>query len=116
MTKLGVKPQRMNEIAMLVAAGKVPANKETAKQIIDALAKNDRPAEQAATELGLLQSTDTGAVDAAIDAMIAQNPKPLQEYRAGKQTAMGALMGLVMKSARGLNAKVVQERLKEKLG
>jgi aspartyl-tRNA(Asn)/glutamyl-tRNA(Gln) amidotransferase subunit B len=115
-TKLGVKPQRMNEIAMLVAGGKVPANKETAKQIIDALAKNDRAAEQAATDLGLVQSTDAGAVDAAIDAIIAQNPKPLQDYRAGKQTAMGALVGLVMRSGKGLNAKVVQERLKEKLG
>jgi len=115
-TKLGVKPQRINEIAVLVAGGKVPANKETAKQIIDALVKNDRAAEQVATELGLLQSTDTGAVDAAIDAIIAQNPKPLQDYRAGKQTAMGALVGMVMKSGKGLNAKVVQERLKQKLG
>jgi aspartyl-tRNA(Asn)/glutamyl-tRNA(Gln) amidotransferase subunit B len=113
--KLGIKPQRLAEIGALVAAGKVPANKETAKQLIDALAKQDRPAEQAATELGLVQSTDTGAIDAAIDALIAQNPKSLQDYRAGKQTALGSLVGMIMKSGKGLNAKLVQERLRQKL-
>jgi len=48
--------------------------------------------------------------------MIAQNPRPLQDYRTGKQAAMGALVGMVMKSAKGLNPKIVQERLKQKLG
>jgi aspartyl-tRNA(Asn)/glutamyl-tRNA(Gln) amidotransferase subunit B len=62
-----------------------------------------------------MQTSDTTAIDAAIDAVIAQNPKPLQDYRAGKQTAMGALVGMVMKSGKGLNPKLVQERLKEKL-
>ncbi len=113
--KLGIKPARVAEIGALVSAGKIPANKEAAKQLIGALAKQDRPAEQIATDLGLIQSTDTGPIDVAIDAMIAQNPKPLQDYRAGKQTAFGALVGMVMKSGKGLNAKMVQDRLREKL-
>ena len=113
--KFGIRPQRMSEIAKLVAEGKVPANKETAKHLIDSLSGADRPAEQAATDLGLIQSTDTSAIDAAIDALIAQNPKPLQDYRAGKQTAMGALVGMVMKSGKGFNAKLVQEQLKKRL-
>ena len=66
--------------------------------------------------MGLLQVSDTGAIDAAIDAMIAANPKPLQDYKAGKQSAMGALVGMVMKNGRGLNPKMVQEALKKKLG
>ena len=68
-----------------------------------------------AADLGLTQVSDTGAIDAAIDAVIAANPKPLQDYRAGKQTAMGALVGMVMKNGKGLNPKMVQEQLKEKL-
>jgi aspartyl-tRNA(Asn)/glutamyl-tRNA(Gln) amidotransferase subunit B len=60
--------------------------------------------------------SDTGAIDAAIDALIASNPRPLQDYKAGKQQAMGALVGMLMKSAKGLNPKVVQERLKARLG
>jgi aspartyl-tRNA(Asn)/glutamyl-tRNA(Gln) amidotransferase subunit B len=47
--------------------------------------------------------------------LLAQNPKPVQDYKAGKQAAMGALVGMVMKSAKGLNPKIVQERLKQKL-
>jgi aspartyl-tRNA(Asn)/glutamyl-tRNA(Gln) amidotransferase subunit B len=113
--KLGIRPQRMSEIARLVGEGKIPANKESAKRLIDALSGADCAAEQAASDLGLIQSTDTSAIDAAIDALIAQNPKPLQDYRAGKQTAMGALVGMVMKSGKGFNAKLVQEQLKKRL-
>ena len=38
-----------------------------------------------------------------------------QDYRAGNQQALNALMGMVMKSAKGLNPKLVQQRLKERL-
>ena len=101
-------------LPILVNASKLAASKEVAKKVIAAVAEQDQPAEQAATTLGLIQSSDTGAVDAAIDALIAQNPKSLQDYRAGKQAALGSLVGMVMKSAKGLNPKVVQERLKGK--
>jgi aspartyl-tRNA(Asn)/glutamyl-tRNA(Gln) amidotransferase subunit B len=68
-----------------------------------------------AKELGLVQVSDSGPIDAAIDAMIASNPKPLQDYKSGKASALGALVGMVMKNGKGLNPKLVQERLKEKL-
>jgi Asp-tRNA(Asn)/Glu-tRNA(Gln) amidotransferase B subunit len=48
--------------------------------------------------------------------VIAQNPKPLQDVRAGKMAAMGAVVGMIMKSGKGLNPKLVQERLRAKLG
>jgi Asp-tRNA(Asn)/Glu-tRNA(Gln) amidotransferase B subunit len=69
-----------------------------------------------ARDRDLFQISDSGAIDAAIDAVIAANPKPLQDYRAGKQSAMGALVGMVMKNGKGLNPKMVQEALKRKLG
>jgi aspartyl-tRNA(Asn)/glutamyl-tRNA(Gln) amidotransferase subunit B len=69
-----------------------------------------------ADELGLKQVSDTGPIDAAIDAMIATNPKSLQDYRGGKQSAFGSLTGMIMKSGKGFNPKLVQERLKAKLG
>ena len=113
--RVGVSPARLAEIAALVAAGKLAGNKETAKTVIAALAESDRPAEQAAADLGLIQSTDTGAVDALVDALIAENPKPLQDYKGGKQQARGALIGMLMKRGKGLNAKVVGERLDAKV-
>ena len=63
----------------------------------------------------MIQQSDAGAIDAAIDAVIAKNPPPLADFKAGKQQALGALVGMVMKSGKGLNPKLVQERLREKL-
>jgi aspartyl-tRNA(Asn)/glutamyl-tRNA(Gln) amidotransferase subunit B len=63
----------------------------------------------------LIQQSDTAAIDAAIDAVIAKNPPALADFKAGKQAAMSALVGMVMKSGKGLNPKIVQERLREKL-
>jgi aspartyl-tRNA(Asn)/glutamyl-tRNA(Gln) amidotransferase subunit B len=113
--KIGIKPQRLAELANLVAGGKLAAS-EPAGLVMEKLLETDAPAEKVANDLGLMQVSDTGAIDAAIDAMIAANPKPLADYNAGKQSALGALVGMVMKNGRGLNAKMVQERLKEKLG
>jgi aspartyl-tRNA(Asn)/glutamyl-tRNA(Gln) amidotransferase subunit B len=105
------------DVARLIESGKIAASKETTKKLFTAAAGSiSVNAEQLADQLGLVQSTDTGAIDAAIDAMIASNPKPLADYRAGKASAIGALVGMVMKQGKGLNAKIVQERLKEKLG
>jgi aspartyl-tRNA(Asn)/glutamyl-tRNA(Gln) amidotransferase subunit B len=115
LAEVGIKPARLAELANLVAGGKLAAA-EPAGLVMEKLIERDGSAEQAATELGLIQVSDTGAIDAALDAMIAANPKPLQDYKAGKQSALGALVGMVMKNGKGLNAKMVQERLKEKLG
>jgi aspartyl-tRNA(Asn)/glutamyl-tRNA(Gln) amidotransferase subunit B len=110
---LGIAPKRFAEVAGLIEQNKIAAS--AAGAIFDKLAEMDASAESLATQLGLMQVSDTGAIDAAIDAIIAANPKPLQEYRAGKQSAMGAVMGMVMKAGKGLNPKMVQEALKQKL-
>jgi aspartyl-tRNA(Asn)/glutamyl-tRNA(Gln) amidotransferase subunit B len=114
LAKLSLSAARLAEVAALVDANKIAAS-EPAGKVLERLLDHDAPAEQVASELGLIQSSDTGPIDAAIDAMIAQNPKPLQDYAGGKQAALGALVGMVMKNGRGLNAKVVQERLRERL-
>ncbi|MEZ0267925.1 MAG: Asp-tRNA(Asn)/Glu-tRNA(Gln) amidotransferase GatCAB subunit B, partial [Phycisphaerae bacterium] len=112
---LSLNPARLAEVVALVDAGKL-APAEPAGKVLEKLLDTDAPAESIANELGLIQSSDTGAVDAAIDTLIASNPRPLADYKAGKQAALGALVGMVMKNAKGLSAKVVQERLKERLG
>ncbi|RYG62632.1 Asp-tRNA(Asn)/Glu-tRNA(Gln) amidotransferase GatCAB subunit B, partial [bacterium] len=115
--EIGIRPDFIAGIATLVAGGKLAASKEIAKQVIAVgIAEPTVTAEAAATKLGLIQSTDTSAVDAAIDAVLAMNPPALADFKAGKQTAIGALVGMTMKQAKGLNAKVVQERLRAKIG
>ena len=112
---LGMPPAVFEEVAVMIDGDQLSAS--SAGPIFDKLAETGGTSAAAVVEqLGLRQVSDGGAVDAAIDALIAQNPKPLQDYKAGKASAMGALVGMVMKSGKGLNPKMVQERLKVKLG
>ena len=113
LAKLGISPRRFAEVAQLIDQNKVAVG--AAGAVFERIAAGDADPEHVAAELGLTQVSDSGAVDAAIDAMLAQNPRPLQDYRAGKQAAFNALFGMVMKNARGLNPRMVQERLRSRL-
>ncbi len=67
-------------------------------------------------EKGLRQVTDTGAIDAVIDAVIAKNQDKLAEYRSGKDKLFGFFVGQVMKESGGkANPAMVNEALKAKL-
>jgi aspartyl-tRNA(Asn)/glutamyl-tRNA(Gln) amidotransferase subunit B len=66
---------------------------------------------------GLRQISDTGAIEAMIDAVLAAHPAIVEEYRAGKQKAFNSLVGQVMKAARGkANPQQVNTLLKQNLG
>jgi aspartyl-tRNA(Asn)/glutamyl-tRNA(Gln) amidotransferase subunit B len=62
------------------------------------------------------QSTDTSALDKIIDAILAANPKQVEQYRAGKKTVIGFFVGQVMKASKGqANPQLVNELLSKKL-
>ena len=66
---------------------------------------------------GLKQISDSGAIGAMIDEVLAAHPAIVEEYRAGKQKAFNSLVGQVMKAAKGkANPQQVNDLLKEKLG
>ncbi|MDS1140311.1 Asp-tRNA(Asn)/Glu-tRNA(Gln) amidotransferase subunit GatB [Pusillimonas sp. SM2304] len=66
---------------------------------------------------GLKQISDSGAISAMIDEVLAAHPAIVEEYRAGKQKAFNSLVGQVMKAAKGkANPQQVNDLLKEKLG
>jgi aspartyl-tRNA(Asn)/glutamyl-tRNA(Gln) amidotransferase subunit B len=66
---------------------------------------------------GLKQVSDTGAIEAILDEVLAANPKSVEEYRAGKDKAFNALVGQAMKATKGkANPALVNELLKKKLG
>ena len=115
---LDIPPGRVRDVAELIDENKLGAS--NALPLFEKLATDGKTThdstEQLAQHLGLLQVSDAGPIDVAIDVVVAQNPKPLQDYQAGKQTALGALVGMVMKQGKGFNPKLVQERLKAKLG
>jgi aspartyl-tRNA(Asn)/glutamyl-tRNA(Gln) amidotransferase subunit B len=114
LSKIGISAQRFSEVAALLDGNKVAPS--SAGAIFDRLAEKDASPESIATELGLMQTNDMGPIDAAIDKLIAENPKSLQDFKAGKQQALGSLVGMIMKSGKGLNPKMVQEALKKRLG
>ena len=62
------------------------------------------------------QSTDISALEKKIDEVIAENPKQLEQYRAGKKTMLGFFVGQVMKASKGqANPQIVNELLTKKL-
>ncbi len=111
--ELGIPPERVSQIAIKIDSNSLAASK--AVQVFDAMGPQSIDIELLISNLGFALNSDTGAIDAAIDALIAQAPKPLLDYKAGKQSALGALVGMVVKSGKGLNPKLVQEQLRKRL-
>ena len=66
-------------------------------------------------EKGLQVVNDTGLIDSAIATALAESPKAVEDFKAGKQQALGAVVGKVMKLVKGADAKVVREMLLKKL-
>jgi aspartyl-tRNA(Asn)/glutamyl-tRNA(Gln) amidotransferase subunit B len=65
----------------------------------------------------LKQISDTGALEAIIDGVLAANPKQVEQYKGGKTAVLGFLVGQVMKASRGqANPAAVNELLRTKLG
>jgi aspartyl-tRNA(Asn)/glutamyl-tRNA(Gln) amidotransferase subunit B len=65
---------------------------------------------------GLRQVTDTSALQAWVDEAIAENPGPVEQFRGGKEGALNAVLGQVMKKSRGsANPQAVRELLLQRL-
>ncbi len=74
-------------------------------------------AAQIVAQRGLRQVTDTGAIEAIVDAIIAANPGQAEQYRSGNRKVIGWFVGQVMKETQGkANPKAVNEILRAKLG
>ena len=66
---------------------------------------------------GLRQISDTGALEKMVDEVISGNAKQVEQYKSGKTTVLGYLVGQVMKVSKGqANPAAVNELLKAKLG
>jgi aspartyl-tRNA(Asn)/glutamyl-tRNA(Gln) amidotransferase subunit B len=89
-----------------------------ARKVFEALWSGEgASADQVIEAQGLKQITDSGAVEAMVDAVLAANPKSVEEFRAGKEKAFNALVGQVMKAAKGkANPQQVNDLLRAKLG
>jgi len=67
--------------------------------------------------IGIMPASDTGAIEAAVDAIIAANADKVEQYRGGKEALFGFFVGQTMKAMQGkANPGVVNALLKDKLG
>ncbi len=101
-------------IVGLVEDGTISAT--AGKQVLDEAITTGTPAERIVDERGLRQVSDTSQLEAWADEAIAENPGPVEQFRSGKDGAINALVGQVMKKSRGsANPQVVQQILRQRL-
>lgn len=87
-----------------------------AKDVFEAMWAGEGDADAVIEARGLKQITDTGAIDAIIDAVISANPAQVEQYRSGKDKVFGFFVGQVMKQTQGkANPAQVNERLRARL-
>jgi aspartyl-tRNA(Asn)/glutamyl-tRNA(Gln) amidotransferase subunit B len=87
-----------------------------AKDVFEIMIETGKDPEAIVEEKGLKQITDTGAIETAIDEVIAANPDKVEEIRAGKDRMLGWFVGQVMKSTGGkANPGMVNKMLRDKI-
>ncbi|GGC35368.1 aspartyl/glutamyl-tRNA(Asn/Gln) amidotransferase subunit B [Novosphingobium marinum] len=103
--------------AILAMQAKGEISGGQAKEIYEIVLKTGRDPAEIADAEGLKQTSDTGAIEAAVDNVLADNPDKVEAYKGGKDKLFGFFVGQTMKAMQGkANPQVVNDLLKQKLG
>ncbi|RJY09063.1 Asp-tRNA(Asn)/Glu-tRNA(Gln) amidotransferase subunit GatB [Aurantiacibacter aquimixticola] len=106
---------RQAAILKMQDAGEISGGQ--AKEIFEIVLKEGREPDEIADTEGLKQVSDTGAIETAIDEILAGNQDKVEQYRGGKDKLFGFFVGQTMKAMQGkANPAVVNQILKDKLG
>ncbi|GLQ07656.1 Asp-tRNA(Asn)/Glu-tRNA(Gln) amidotransferase subunit GatB [Sneathiella chinensis] len=109
-----VSADSLGELIDLIKDGTI--SNRIAKEVFEEMFETGKAAEAIVEEKGLKQVSDTGAIEAAIDEVIAANQDKVAEYRGGKDKLFGFFVGQVMKATGGkANPGVVNQLLRPKL-
>ena len=102
------------DLLALVEEGAISG--KIAKTVFEQMARTGKPARQIVEEKGLIQITDTDAIEDLVDQVVARHPKEVEAYQNGKTKLLGFFVGQVMQATKGqANPKMVNEILKKKL-
>jgi aspartyl-tRNA(Asn)/glutamyl-tRNA(Gln) amidotransferase subunit B len=114
-TDLGITPRQVGAIEAMVAGGKISAT--AADDLYGLCCENPQADPEAlAKENGLIQVSDDGALSAWVEQAVAANPKAADAVKGGKDAAIGALVGAVMKLSKGqANPKRINDMIRMKL-
>jgi aspartyl-tRNA(Asn)/glutamyl-tRNA(Gln) amidotransferase subunit B len=115
--ELGIKPEGLAKLAMMVEAGETSATASTT--IFEEMVKAGKEPEIIAKELNLIQKSDAGELEKIVEQVLSENPKAVDDVKSGgkkSKKAEGFLLGQVMQKTRGqANPKVVSEIISKKL-
>jgi len=112
--EMGVSPEQLAELLTLVESAAISGKQ--AKALLPSLLGTDRRPEQLVREQGLVQVSDTTAIEAVVRDVLAQHPDNVKLFRAGKTAVLGFFVGQVMKAMKGAgNPKLVNEVLQKLL-
>jgi aspartyl-tRNA(Asn)/glutamyl-tRNA(Gln) amidotransferase subunit B len=96
---LPVPPEYFGELANLLDGGQI--NGRQAKEVLIAMVAENKAPAAVVKEKGLVQVTDTAQLEKWCQEAIAANPRSVADFKAGKQNAVNALKGYVMKQSKG---------------
>jgi len=109
-----MSPEQLGELLGLIENGTVSG--KIAKDVFQDMVCTGQDAKQIVSEKGLVQLSDEGELVLIIDKIIQQNPKPVDDFRSGKQNALGFLVGQIMRETKGkANPQLVNRILKARL-
>ncbi len=109
-----ISGEQLAALVRLVEDGHISGT--NAKEVLSRAGRSGRPVAQIVAEAGFRQISDSSALQAAVDEVVAANPEAAADVRAGTTKAIGFLTGQVMKKTRGqANAGVVQRLIRDSL-
>lgn len=115
LSDLAVKPGHLSGMINLIVDGTISG--KIAKEVFEEMLATGEQASAVVQRKGLVQISDTGAIEKTIDEVLAANPGEVEKFKAGKQQVFGFFVGEVMKRMKGkANPKVVNEVLRKRLG
>jgi len=110
-----VNPAQLASLLKRIADNTISNN--AAKQVFEAMWNSEGEVDAIIEAKGLKQVSDTGAIEAIVDEVLAANTAMVEEFKAGKEKAFNALVGQAMKASKGkANPAQINEMLKKKLG
>ncbi len=112
---IAMRPEALGELVRIVEAGLISA--KIANDIFGELLESGAMPESFVKERGLVQISDTSAIETAVDEAIAENPAEVEAYKGGKTKLISFFMGQIMRKTKGkANPALVTELLQKKLG
>ena len=111
-TDCKITPENLAHLIMLIDKGTISS--KIAKKVFDEMFETGKDANKIVEDNGMVQMSDEGAIKEIVEKVVENNPKSIEDYKAGKDRALGFLVGQVMKETHGkANPGVVNKLLLE---